>query len=267
MEKCCHLLVIEKVVRLSSKRTSVPAGGIYQCTTDHWQPTSDELKSLSAIPGCSPRDNFKKCYAVIAKHWGETIKPSGGLDNPRGWISPDMTVYYDFAGGFVSTGAGQPSEMTSSSSFTRRVCRTVSPAHSSSDHVYCGFYRSYQAEDKNAAKALQGKVDAGQETWRASDMAQVAWLAYEQARKQWSLDAATQAKLSKCEPWPAGKDGEGRQQQWGYCTWFTPDEMQEITVQLHKPGYLENPGGQLQKVAWIPADVEVNLCYTKSPPH
>ena len=115
--------------------------------------------------------------------------------------------------------------------------------------------------------ALQGEFDAGQETWRASNMAQVAWLAYEQATKQWSLGAATQAKLSKCEAWPPGKDEDGRQQQWGYCRWFTPDDMQEITVQLHKPGYLEKPGGQLQEVVWVAAGVEVNLCHTQSPPH
>jgi len=265
MEECCHLLVIEKVLRLSSKRTSVPAGGIYQCTKDRWQPTSDELKSLSATPGCSLRDNFKKCYAVISKHWGESIRANAGLGD-RGWISPDMTVYYEFAGGFISK-AGRPSEMTPSSSFTREACRPTSPARPSSDHIYCDFHSSYQPDDRNAAMALQGKVDAGQEIWRASDMAKVAWLAYEQAREKWGIDAANEAKLSKCEPWPAIKDGDGRQQQSGYCTWFTPDDMQEITVQLHKPGYLNTPGGELQKVAWIAAEVEVNLCHTKSPPH
>ena len=265
MEQCCHLLLVEKVTSLSSKRTSVPAGGTYQCASDRWQPTRDELKALSGIPGCSLRANFKYCYPVIAKHWGETIKASAGLGGDRGWISPDMTVYYEFAGGFISMGA-EPSEMTSSSSFIREGCRPTSPAHPASDHIYCGFYRSYQPEDRKAAMAIQGKVDAGQETWRASDMAQVAWLAYEQAIKQWSLDAATKAKLSKCEPWPAGKDGDGMPQQWGYCTLFTPDDMQEITVQLHKPGYLEKPGAQLKEVAWIASEVEVNLCQAKSSP-
>jgi hypothetical protein len=276
MEQCCHLLLVEKVTNLSSKRTSVPSGGTYQCTSDRWRPTPEELKALSEIPGCSLRANFKNCYPVIAKHWGETIKANAGLGD-RGWISPDMTDYYEFAGGFTSK-AAQPknskrqsapvweSELAPSSSFVREVCRITSPPHPASDHIYCGSYRSYQSEDRNGAMAVQGKVDAGQETWRASDMAQVAWLAYEQARKQWSIDDATQAKLSKCEPWLVGKDGEGKQQQWGYCTWFTPDDMQEITVQLHKPGYLEKPGGQLQNVAWIATDVEVNLCHTNPSP-
>jgi hypothetical protein len=276
MEQCCHLLVIEKVLALSSKRTSVPAGGTYQCTSDRWQPTSEELKALSEIPGCSLGENFKNCFPVIAKHWGETIKASAGLGD-RGWISPDMTVYYGFAGGFISKpvqsseGKRQTtplwtSEMKPSSSFSREACQPVSPPYSASDHIYCNFYRPYQPEERDAAKALQGNVDAGQETWRASDMAQVAWLAYEQARKQWSLDAAVNAKLSKCESWPPGKDGEGNQQQWGYCSWYTPDDMQEITVQLHKPGYLAKPTRQIETVVWVPTSVEVNLCHTKPSP-
>lgn len=276
MEQCCHLLVVEKVSSLSSKRTSVPAGGTYQCASDRWQPTPEELKALSEIPGCSLLANFNKCFAVVAKHWGETIKASDGLGD-RDWISPDMTVYYGFAGGFVSKagppgerkGQGAPvwtSEIAPSSSFTREVCRPTSNPHPASGHMYCGFYRSYQPEDRNAAMALQARVKAGQDVWRSSDMAQVAWSAYEQARKQWNLDAAVEAKLSKCEPWPAGKDGEGNQQQWGYCTWFTPDDMQEITVQLQKPGYLAKSARQFQSVPWVPTAVEINLCRA-NPPH
>jgi hypothetical protein len=89
--------------------------------------------------------------------------------------------------------------------------------------------------------------------------------AYEQARKESNLDDAAQAKLSKCEPWPAGKDGEGNQQQWGYCTWFTPDDMQEITVELHKPGYLSKSARQFENVPWLAIDVEINHCYVKPP--
>ena len=266
MEQCCHLLVVERVTSLSSKRTTVPAGGTYTCATERWQPSSEELKALSAIPACSLGENFNGCLAIAAKHWGEAIKPNGGLANPRGWISPDMTVYYGFSGGFIQK-PGQTMEMTPSSSFTRQVCRAGSPPYSLLDHVSCSFYRSFRLEDKNAAIERQERVDAGQETWRASDMAQVAWLAYDEQRKQWNLDAATDAKLSKCEPSPPGKDAEGKQQQWGYCAWLTPDDMQEITVQLHKPGYLDKHEGELKKVVWVPWTVDVNLCQARPSPH
>jgi hypothetical protein len=101
MEECCHLLVIERVLRVSSKRTGVPAGGEFQYTSDRWQPSAEELKAFSAIPGCSLRDNFKNCYAVLAKHWGDNIKAEEGLDYPGPWMSHDMTVSYRFAGGFI----------------------------------------------------------------------------------------------------------------------------------------------------------------------
>lgn len=53
MEQCCHLLVVEKVTSLSSMRTSVPSGGTYQCASDRWQPTPEELKALSEMPNYS----------------------------------------------------------------------------------------------------------------------------------------------------------------------------------------------------------------------
>jgi hypothetical protein len=263
MEQCCHLLVVEQVTKLSSKRTGVPAGGRYQCTSDRWQPTEEELKALADIPGCSLRESFKNCFPVAAKHWGETIKASAGLGD-RGWISPDMTLFYKFAGGFIQK-PHQTTEMTPSSSFIREACRATSPPRSVSDHIYCNFYRSYKPEDRTAATASLTQVEAGKDVWRASDMTQVGWLAYEESRKQWNLAAAVQVKLSKCEPWPPGKDEEGNRQQSGYCTWFTPDDMQEITVMLHKPGFLAKGARQFQNVPWLATDVEVNLCRTDAP--
>jgi hypothetical protein len=250
MEGCCHLLVIEKVIRVSSRRTGVPAGGEYQCTSDRWQPTAEELKELSAIPGCSLQDDFNNCYAVLAKHWGDTIKPKEGLNYSGPWMSPDMTISYKFAGGFISR-AAQPSEMTPSSSVTRDVCHPVTPPKQHSDHVYCSFYRSGGLEDRNGAMELQKTASEGIEIWRTSDMAKVGWLAYEDAIRKWKLAAPGTVKLEKCEPWPPGADGDGNQQQWGYCTWLAGDGLQEITVNMHKAGYLTKSAGQIQNVAWI----------------
>ena len=88
-------------------------------------------------------------------------------------------------------------------------------------------------------------------------------------KKKWKLTAPSEIKLEKCQPWPAGKDGEGNEQQWGYCTWLTKDDMEEITAQMHKPGYLRGPAGagDLERVAWIPTEAEVNLCRATPTPH
>lgn len=275
MEQCCHLLVIERVTAMSSKRTSVPAGGEYECTSDRWQPTPEELKALSAIPGCSLRANFRNCYAVLAKHWGDSIKPLAGLDYDGPWTSRDMTRYYKFSGGFVSKpgqrdSAGNPrwnSEMTPSSYVTREVCHPTVPPRPASNGVSCRFYRSGALENRDTAVALQKLLDAGNEVWRSSDMAKVGWLAVEDAQKQWKLTAPSEIKLETCEPWPPGKDGGGNDQQWGYCTWLAKNDMEEITIRMHKPGYLKGPGSNLEKVAWIATEVELNVCNTEPAPN
>lgn len=274
MEQCCHLLVIQRITALSSKRTSVPAGGEYECTSDRWQPIPEELKALSAIPGCSLRANFRNCYAVLAKHWGDSIKPLAGLDYDGPWTSRDMTRYYKFSGGFISKpgqrdSAGNPrwdSEMTSSSYVTREVCQPTVPPRPASDHVSCKFYRSGKLENRDAALAFQKLLDSGNEVWRSSDMAKVGWRAVENAQKQWKLTAPSKIKLEKCEPWPPGNDGEGNEQQWGYCTWLAKDDMEEITITMQKPGYLKGSSDNLKNVTWIATEVEFNVCHTEPVP-
>jgi len=254
MDKCCHLLVIEKVVSISSQRTTVPAGGEFQCTSDRWQPTEEERKALSAIPGCSLRDNFDKCYPALAKHWGETIKPMGERSYSGPWMSADMTLFYKFAGGFITKKAGEPSEMTPSSSVIRDVCRVLSPPKPPSERVDCDFYRSGGREDKEAAIALQKRLAGGSETWRSSDMAQVGWLAFEDSIRGWKLPSPAPVRLTKCEPWPPAA---GNKEQWGYCTWLSADDLREVTVEFHKADYL---GSQLDKVPWVATEVKANFC-------
>ena len=258
MEGCCHLLVIERVLRISSKRTSVPAGGEFQCTSDRWQPTAEELKEFSAIPGCSLRDDFKNCLAVMAKHWGDTILAKEGIDYPGPWMSPEMTKSYKFAGGFIQN-AGQFTEMTPSSSVSRELCRAISPPKAPSDHVSCEFYRSGGLD-----LAPKKTSDGDNEIWRASDMERVGWLAYQHAIRQWKRDSPGPVKLSKCEPWPAGADPTGDEQQWGYCTWFARDDLQQVTVDFHRTGSIKGSVDQLQKVPWIATGVEANVCRTAS---
>jgi len=267
MNECCHLFVVEKVLSVSSKRTRIPAGGEFQCTSDRWQPAPEELKALSAIPACSLRGDFRDCDAVLAKHWGDTINPRDSLDYPGQWMSPDMTRTYIFAGGFIQKGPRQPIEMKPSSFIVRQVCHPVVAPKPASDHVYCRFYSSGNLENRDAAVALQKAADDGTDAWRTSDLAKVAWLAFKDASKPWNLGNAVNVKLSKCEAWPPTNDGASskQQQEYGYCTFLAPDDMQEITVDLHKPGYLKPPG-QLQKAIWIASGVETNLCQTELGP-
>jgi hypothetical protein len=158
MEECCALLVIERFLRVSSKRTGVPAGGEFQCTSDRSQPSVEELKAFSAIPGCSLRTISRTAMPSKAKE---------GLDYPGPWMSHDTRVSYKFAGGFIQE-TGRPSEMKPSSSVIREVCRPVSPPEPASDHVYCDFYRT-GPEDTNPTLSQQKAVDEVREIWRTFD--------------------------------------------------------------------------------------------------
>jgi hypothetical protein len=268
MNWCCHLLVVEQVLNLSSKRTTVPAGGEFQCTSDRWQLTPEELKALSAIPACSLRGDFRDCDVVLAKHWGDTINARDSLDYPNQWISRDMTRTYILAGGFIQKGPRQPIEIKPSSSIVRQVCHPLVTPNAASDHVYCRFYRTGNLENRDAAIALQKAADHGTDAWRISDLAKVAWLAFQDVSKQWNLGNAVSVKMSKCEAWPPTSDAASStpQHQYGYCTFLAPNDMQEITVDLRKPGYLK-PRGQLQKAVWIASGVETNLCHTEPGPY
>lgn len=251
MNGCCHLLVVERVLNVSSKRTLVPAGGEFECDSDSWQPTPEELKALSAIPSCSLQDDFAKCDAKVAKrHWNEVIDPKNRLSS-SGWMSPDMTLAYFFRGGFVQHGRGGPAEMTPSSSFIRQSCRAVVPPKPLADHVYIRFYTS-GPEDSSEIVAQQMAADRGKEAWRASDADSVAWTAFQDASKEWNLGSAIRIKSSKCEVRPPDTDNK---QQWGDCEWFAPDDMQEVTIELHK-----RAAPDLQKAVWVVTSIEVGLC-------
>ena len=258
MENCCHLLVIEKVIRVSSKRNSIPAGGEYQCTSDRWQPTADELKALSAMPECSLREDFKMCSVAFAKHWGDTINVKEGLDYPGPWMSPDMTLSYKFMGGFIQY-PGQAIEIKPDSYVIREACRTVSPPRPASDHVHCDFHRSGSLEDKDAAIAVQKSVDEGSETWRLSDMTQVAWLAFQQSAPQRGLEPAAPMKSAGCEQ---GTMAESNQP-WAQCTWVAGDDLQEVIVDVHKPAYLKDSERNFDRVPWVATGVEANRCRTE----
>jgi hypothetical protein len=66
--------------------------------------------------------------------------------------------------------------------------------------------------------------------------------------------------------WPGAIAGAQPSKQRGYCTRLTPDDMQEVTAQLHKPGYLDKHDGELKEVVWIAQTVEVKLCQAKPSP-
>jgi hypothetical protein len=257
MEDCCHLLVIEKVVSISSKRNSVPAGGEFQCTSDRWQPTDDELKALSAVPGCILREDFRLCSTEFAKHWGDTINVKEGLDYPGAWTSHDMTLSYKFSGGLIQT--GKSIAITPNSYVIREACTAISPPRPASEHVHCDFYRSGLIEDKNAAAAVGKSVNEGRQAWRLTDTTQVGWLAYQESARLWNLNPAAPLRWAGCEQGTNAINNEP----WAQCAWLARDDLEDVVVDLRKPSYLKGADGKFDRVPWIATGVEANRCRTE----
>ncbi len=258
IEECCHLLVIEKVIQVSSQRNRVPAGGEFQCTSDRWEFNANELNALSKIPACSLRDDFKICSVVFAKHWGDRINVKDHLEYPGPWMSPDMTLCYKSGGNFIQT-PDHVTKMKPGSFVVREACRPTSPPAPASDHIHCDFYRSGPLEDKNAALLMQKAIEAGRETWRLSDMTQVGWLAYQDSAGQWGLNPAVPLRLERCEQGTMA----GTKQPWAECTWLSRDDLQEVIVDLHKPTYLTTAARKFDSVPWVAEDVQAYLCRTE----
>ena len=253
---CCHLLVVQKVLDVYSKRSRVPAGGEFECTSDRWQPTPEELTALSAIPSCSLRDDFAKCDVQVARqHWNEIIDPKDNLNDGHYWMSRDMTLSYIFNGGFIQRPGGT-TEMKPASSFVRESCRATVPPKPLADHVYIRFYTSGR-EAPNEITAQQMAADRGNEAWRTSDADAVARSAFEDAGKKWNLGSLVRIKPSKCEVMPPDP---GHKEQSGYCEWFAPDDMQEATIMLYK-----RAAPDLEKAVWVVASIEAGVCQTGAP--
>jgi hypothetical protein len=258
MEQCCHLLVVEKVVGVSSKRNSVPASGEFQCTFDRWHPTDGELNALSAIPACSLRLDFKLCSAVFAKHWGDTIDVKEGLDYPGPWMSRDMTLSYNFAGSFIQD-SQRKIEIKSGSYITREACKAVLPPRPAVEHVHCDFDRAGLIEDKTATASAIKSVNEGRETWRLTDATQVGWLAYQVSARRWDADPGASLKSAGCEHGTNAISNEP----WAQCTWLASDDFQEVIVDLRKPLYLKGADGRFDRVPWVATGVEANRCRTE----
>jgi hypothetical protein len=262
LEQSNNLLVIEKVLSVSSKRNDVPAGGEFKCTSDRWQFTDDERKALSAIPGCSLREDFKMCSQEFARHWGDKINAKDGIDYPGPWMSLDMTLSYKFAVNFIQP-TGQPTEIKPGAYVIREACRATVPPWPASDHIHCDLRQTPLPDDVNSSVALQQSIDDGRETWRLSDMTQVSWLAYLKFARESNLNSDIPLKSEGCEHGTMA----GSNQPWARCTWLSRDDMTETMVDVRKPVYLKGSSDNFDHVPWIATGLEVNQCVAERLPN
>lgn len=255
-----HGLVIERVMEISSKRTSVPAGGVYECSIDRWQPREVERKELAKVAGCSLRADFHYCEAELAKHWGDSIDAKGGIEFDGPWVSHDMTKYYVYQGNFIQQLDGS-TVFDPKGLVTRELCRAAQPPLQNSEHVWCEFHETTPIDDTAILEAVA--EESGGEEWRVSDMTRVGWVAFEVAAKEWAVEEPGSETLMpvECSVVPAGVGEDGRPSQWGYCTWHAKDDFVMITVEMGRKGTAGEPMSDLAKLPWVAEKVTVDTCH------
>jgi hypothetical protein len=104
---CCHLLVISLVPDVFAERTSVKAGGKFQCSREIWSANPADSAEIRNLLSCSRSQdcdrNYQAAFSLIANHWRDHVDvkhghadQSGDIEDSLGsWISADLLKRYE----------------------------------------------------------------------------------------------------------------------------------------------------------------------------
>lgn len=255
---CCHLIAIEKISQVEARRTSVPAGGRFACTTDTWEMDAAQARHFAEFQS----DSGDRLVAMreqvkpIAAHWGDSIPesgPSGFLrEDPPGWQSADLLKTY-----FVQLNYGDEQQSTGDlkgATAFRKACHAVVAPYSLKTPIGCRDFVSEFSIDATEAKRLRKlAAEGGPESWRIGTPEQAAQKALEEAAGRWGVAPSPELKLQECsKPEMLGDD------QLSACTWIDPDSMQTFSVGLIRPGYLRQ--SKWDESPWIMSFSNATVC-------
>ena len=255
---CCHLLAIEKVSQVEARRTSVPAGGRFACTTDTWEMDATQAQHIAEFQS----DSDDRVVAIreqvkpIAAHWGDSVPengPSGfGREDPLGWQSADLLKTYAFQLHYEDE-QHHAGDLKGATAF-RKVCHATVAPYSLKTPIGCRDFVSESPIDAAEAKHLQKlAAEGGPESWRIGTPEHAAQKALEEAAKRWRVVPAPELKLQECsKPEMLGDD------QLSACTWIDPDSMQTFSVGLIRPGYLRQ--SKWDESPWIMSFSNATVC-------
>jgi hypothetical protein len=245
-------LAIEQVSDVAARRTSVPAGGQFECSDETWETGADEAASLQEeANGCNGfADCRRKVFdeiAKVARQKGDEINPSDddhlyAIGDPV-WTSPDLLKTYSlkmkFRDSVHNTGP------VDGISVSRRTCKAVSPPLPIDTPVAC---RSLQSEFATTAKAASRVADYMQ---RARDDSQTGALegaadqALEDATEHWGISPKRGLKFTGCYQ-PMVYEGD----KFSDCQWLDPEGMERFSLQVTKYGSLRHRRNW-KTVPWI----------------
>jgi len=247
---CCHLFAIQQISDVDARRTPVPAGGHFVCSTDTWNITATEANALEEkAVKCS---GFAACrrasldeIASVAMHWRDhiTVSDDGHLFWPGDlvWQSPDLLTSYSLNKRFRDPAhdSGPVDGITAS----RTVCRAVSPPLPQSTPVGCRNLSSKFAGTAKGAKANEATAKHDDSRMGKPEIA--AHMALMEATNNWAVTPKPNLNFAGCSK-PMVVDGD----KFSWCSWVDPEGMQAFSVQVTKFRAFRDRHGS-DTVPWI----------------
>jgi len=261
---CCHLLAIQRVSEVDARRTEVPAGGRFACTTETWDIAAAEAQSMEERRhSCHGFDDCRKAAGeeliAVARHWNDPTNLTGEGDlsfftGPH-WHSADRLKAYSIA--FQHQPAEHAAKVISGGIGTRVQCKAVSPPLPFSTPIGCKGLWSELPVSQSAAKVIQERVKLGQDSWRMGSADVAAKGALDEAVRLWGVTPAPGLKLGDCGK-PMVVDGD----QFSWCNWVDPDGMQQLMVQVTRLGALRH-WKSWESVPWVLTRGDGIVCTTE----
>jgi hypothetical protein len=149
---CCHLLSMVRINDTVLKRTTLPLGGDYVCTSDSWVPSPGEIpvgEQCADVDAC--KANGWKRLTLLAQHWGDKVDlATGSLSLDSNWVSEDRTLRY--ARLYPKSKSDVPEKVT----FQRQSCVPKNHASDSEEHgiIRCTLKLGPKLDGKDSVESM-----------------------------------------------------------------------------------------------------------------
>ena len=238
---CCHLLTISRVKDVEAKRTEVPAGGQFTCSTETWGMDRAQAMETQKHRECTSVEDCEKAFTEqvgpIAAHWHDQLATQGmgygEFSAAPVWISADMLTSYAVVNHYSKK--HQRGEVTGAT-VTRTACKATEPPYPMPTPIGC---KTLFTQFKTAGKEKTGLAESAQpvESWHGTPES-IAPQALAKATKLWGVAPLPGLKLESCSR-PEVYQGD----QFSECKWSDAAGMQSFTVRVSRSRLLHQIGG------------------------
>jgi hypothetical protein len=235
---------------VDARRTPVPAGGRFDCSTDTWNIGAADAEKIAATKGkCEGYSDCRRAelnkIAAVAEHWDDHITFGENdflIQFPDlVWRSPDLLTTYTLKTVFEDSAhqSGRITAMTAS----RTVCKAAAPPLPQSTPIGCRKLNSEFAVTSKAAGINEAKLKGDE--WRMGNAQQAANNSLKEASAGWGISSLPSLSFDGCEkPMLVERD------RFSWCHWSDPEGMQSLSVEVTKFGVMRH-GLRWETVPWV----------------